>query len=163
IARPVETVRALWSAGLSPTELWAQWRHRGEMRRVQRALFYHRWASALLLGHELKLFAALERPATVEEAARAVRIQPRAAEALLRVLESQERVVRRGERFELAPFARSFLVGDGRQSLVPMLELMAAQASAFAELPGAMASGRVPAPLDIFAESSRYRAFLDAV
>jgi hypothetical protein len=163
LRQPLEILRTLWSAGFGPEELWAQWRHRAAMRRVQRSLFYHRWASALLLAHELGLFDALRQPLTVEEAARAASVHPRAAEALLRVLESQELVTRAAGRYSLTEFAGEFLAGGGRRSLQPMLELMAAEAAAFAELPGAMATGRVPAPLDIFTESSRYRAFLDAV
>jgi hypothetical protein len=161
LPRAVETLRTLWTARVGVDELWAQWRYRAEMRRVQRSLFYHRWASALLLAQELKLFDAL--PGSAGEIAETVKVHPRAAEALLRVLESQELVTRAGGRYSPTPFAREFLVSGGRRSLGPTLELMAASACSFAELPRAMATGRVPAPLDIFAESSRYRAFLDAV
>src|SRR5262245_38127839 len=92
LRRPVETLRTLWSLGAfsRPRELVAQWRHRAAFARLQRALFYHRWASALLLAHELRLFEALAAaPLSVEKTARATTIHPRAADALLRVLESE--------------------------------------------------------------------------
>lgn len=166
LRRPFETLRTIWSVGAfsRPHELYSQWRHRSEFARVRRALFYHRWTSALLLGHELRLFDALaQTPLTAEEAAAATKIHARAAEAILRVLESEHHLARDGAHFGLSPFARDYLTRTGSHSIAPMLDLMAAQASAFAELPLAMATGRVPAPLDIFSQASRYQAFLDGV
>jgi hypothetical protein len=165
LRRPVETLTTLWSTGAfaRPIELVSQWRHRDDFRRVQRALFYQRWANALLLAHQVRLFDALTAERTVDELARACALQPRAVEALLRVVESQGLVARAGERWRLTPFGRHFLTRDGRHSIANLLELMAAHAAAFAELPSAMASGRVPGALDIFSQSSRYPAFLDGV
>jgi hypothetical protein len=165
LRRPVETLTTLWSTGAfaRPLELVSQWRHRDAFRRVQRALFYQRWANALLLAHQVRLFDALTAERTVDEVARACALQPRAVEALLRVVESQGLVARGRERWRLTPFGRHFLTRDGRHSIANLLELMAAHAAAFAELPSSMASGRVPAALDIFSEASRYPAFLDGV
>jgi hypothetical protein len=165
LRRPVETLTTLWSTGAfaRPLELVSQWRHRDAFRRVQRALFYQRWANALLLAHQVRLFDALTAERTVDEVARACALQPRAVEALLRVVESQGLVARVRERWRLTPFGRHFLTRDGRHSIANLLELMAAHAAAFAELPSSMASGRVPGALDIFSEASRYPAFLDGV
>jgi acetylserotonin N-methyltransferase len=166
LRRPVESLQALWNVGAfaHPLDLVSQWRHRNAFQRVQRALFWQRWASALLLGHELKLYDVLaERPRTVDEAAAACGVHPRGADALLRVLESQGLLARAGERYAPTGFARLFLTRGGRHSIASLLDLVAAQAAAFAELPACLASGRVPSTLDIFSEASRYRAFLAGV
>jgi hypothetical protein len=165
LRRPVDTLRTMWSMGAfaRPLELVADWRHREAFRRVQRALFYQRWASALLLAHQVRLFDALTTPRTVAEAAAACGVHVRAAEALLRVLESQRLVRRDGARFQLTAFGERYLSRDGGHSIADLLDLMAAQASAFAELPARMADGRAPAALDIFSEDSRYRSFLGGV
>src|SRR5262249_51853327 len=136
LRRPVDTLRTMWSLGAfaRPLELVADWRHREAFRRVQRALFYQRWASALLLAHQVRLFDALTTPRTVVEAAVACGVRARAAEALLRVLESQRLVRRDGARFRLTAFGERYLARGGGHSIADLLDLMAAQASAFAEL-----------------------------
>jgi hypothetical protein len=131
--------------------------------RLQKSLFYHRWASALLLAHELGLFDRLaERPRTAAELA-STALNANGAEALLRVLEAEGLVERRDGRFALTTFASLYLPRSGRHSLGGMLDLMSAQASAFGELPARLADERTPAALDIFSSASRYRAFLSAV
>ena len=44
-----------------------------------------------------------------------------------------------------------------------MIDLMAAQASAFGEMPASLATGKPPRGLDVFFKTSRYKAFLKAV
>jgi hypothetical protein len=166
VRRSVRTARALWATGAlrKPAELVDRWRHRQPFQRLQKALFYHRYAAALLLGHELGLYDLLAAgPRGAAAVAEACAIHPRAAEAMLRILEAEGLLERTGEGYRLSAFGRLYLVRGGGLSMADTLDLLAAQAAAFAELPGGMASGAVPAALDIFSPDGRYQAFLDAV
>jgi hypothetical protein len=166
LRRPVETLQTMWAVGAfaRPLEAFEQWRHRAAFLRMQKALFYQRWAQALLLAHEVGMYDRLvERALPADELARACGIAPNGALALLRVLESEGLVAREGEDWALTPFSRMYLPRTGKHSLAGMLDLMAAQAAAFAELPKCLATGQVPSALDIFSDGSRYRAFLGAV
>jgi hypothetical protein len=98
-----------------------------------------------------------EQPAELaERPARAV-----ARHQLLALQHAQERLD--GARWALGEFGRLFLLRDGRHSIAQYLDLVAAQALSFAELPSGLATGRAPTLLDIFSERSRYRALLDGV
>ena len=163
---PVERIELLWSTGMlaDPISLARQWQHRRAFFKVQKALLYHRYATAMLLGHEVGLYDALAaKPLTIQKTATACAIHPRAAEALLRILESQGLVICRNGSYDLTPFGRAYLIEGSQFSIAPMLSLMAAQAAAFGELPASMASGKTPKALDIFAKNGRYKAFLGAV
>lgn len=166
IRRGAETVRVMAALGVfsDPLKLVKQWRHRAEFQRLQKALFYHRYASALLLANEVGLFAALEKGGrTIEQTAGELGVNPRAAEALLRILESEGAVERHGRRYQLSPFGAAYLAPASTFSVSPMLDLMAAQAFALAEVPRCMKSGGQPKVLDIFSKRGRYRDFLAAV
>jgi len=167
IRQPLEALRTLWTVGAfeRPLEALEQFRHRREFLRLQKSLFYHRYASALLLAHELGVFDRLdERPLNAAELSGG-RWNGNGAEALLRVLEAEGLVARDGAgRFALTRFAALYLPRRGRHSLGGMLDLMSAHATAFAELPACLSDGeRTPSALDIFSDGSRYRAFLGAV
>ena len=169
LRRTARRLRMLWAMGVptDPIAFARQWRHRRAFARLQRSLFYHRYATAVLLGHEIGLFDALAAAARSShdssELASACGVDPRAAEALARILESEGMVERRGAGWGLSGFGELFLARSGEASVAPMLDLMAAQATAFAELPASMKTGAVPGALDIFSESGRHRAFLGAV
>ncbi len=161
-----DKLRTMWAIGLfeRPVELLSQWRHRVTFARLQKAFFYHRYATAVLLGHEIGLFEALsESRLTADEAAQKTGIHPRAALALLRILESEGFVSQTHRRYAFNEAGMTFLSRSSPTSLSPMLDLMAAQASAFSELPGGLASGTVPSALDIFDDKGRYQAYLSAV
>jgi hypothetical protein len=166
IRQPLEAIRTLWTVGAfdKPLEALEQFRHRHQFMRLQKSLFYHRYASALLIAHELGLFDRLrERPLSAAELADD-RLNANGADALLRVLEAEGLLERDGAvRFKLTPFAALYLPRRARHSLGGMLDLMSAQAAAFAELPDCLGAERVPSALDIFSAGSRYRAFLAAV
>lgn len=166
IRNPLKAARMLWTTGelTRPRELAQRWRHRRDFSRVQKALFYHRYATAFFLGHETGLFDELAGgPKSVEEVARACEVAPRSAEQLLRVLESEHMVARHEARFQLTDFGRQYMWREGRFSMVPTLDLMAAQAAAFPEICSGMKTGKVPSTLDIFSDEGRYNSFLDAV
>lgn len=161
-----DRLRTMWAIGLfeRPGELLSQWRHRATFARLQKAFFYHRYATAVLLGHEIGLFEALSAgPLTSEEAAEKTGVHFRAALALLRILESEGFVSHARQRYTLNEAGKMFLSRSSATSLSPMLDLMAAQAAAFAELPAGLASGTVPTALDIFDDKGRYKAYLSAV
>jgi hypothetical protein len=166
IRQPLEALRTLWRVGAfaRPLEALEQFRHRHQFMRLQKSLFYHRYASALLLAHELGIFDRLaERARTPAELADGT-LNPNGADALLRVLEAEGLLARDGDgRFALTRFAALYLPRGGRHSLGGMLDLMSASASAFAELPRCLAGDETPAALDILSDGSRYRAFLGAV
>src|SRR5690242_4066894 len=106
VRRPVQTVQTLWHVGAfaRPLDALAQLRHRHAFQRVQKALFYQRWATALLAAHELGVFDRLsEGPATVGELARATSAHAAALAALLRILEAQQLVRADGACWVLTP------------------------------------------------------------
>ncbi len=166
LRKSVRTVRMLWATGAlrRPGELVDRWRHRDAFKQIEKALFYHRYAAAFMLGHELgiydQLYAGGKR---IDEIAEACGIHPRAAEALLRILTGEELLVRIGDEYQLSEFGRLYMAREGRLSLADSFDLMAAQALAFAELESGMKTGQVPAALDIFSADGRYQAFLNAV
>lgn len=163
LAQAVRSVRA--SGALEdPLAALSHFRHRHALSRLTRALFYHRWTTALLLAHELGVFDALQRgPRTADELAADCHTHARSAEAILRILESQRLLASRDGRFELTPFARAYLVRGGEQSLTDTLDLVAAHAISVPEIAEGVKTGRSPAALDIFSDGGRYRAFLGAV
>lgn len=169
LRKAARRLQMLWAMGVTsdPIALARQWRHRRAFAQLQRSLFYHRYASAVLLGHEIGIFDALAAPTGSPRdsghIASACEIDPRAAEALARILESEGMLERRSAGWVLSGFGEHFLVRGGELSVAPMLDLMAAQAMAFAELPASMRTGAVPRALDVFPDSGRYRAFLGAV
>ncbi len=137
--------------------------HKKGLARLRRALFYHRMASGILLANELGLFAAWREPQRAEQVARRLAIHPRAALALLRILEAVGLVRRSGPRFEPTPLARVAITPGAPDSMAPMLDLMSAQARAFDALVSGVTTGVVPPILDIFSDQARCAAFLDAV
>lgn len=156
----------MWALGAfsKPRELLEQWRHRVGFMKLQKSLFYHRYASAVLLAHEVGIFDALkDGPLSFQQVGSKCQIHPRSAEALVRIVESQGLAKRRAEGYELSKFAEAYLTRTSRFSLSPMLELMTAQSLAFADLPQAVRDGSIPGVLDIFSDEGRYQAFLDAV
>jgi hypothetical protein len=166
VRRPVETFRTMWRVGAfaRPLDALEQLRHRQAFQRVQKALFYQRWATALLAAHELGLFDRLAAgPASAAELAAATGAHAAALEALLRILEAEHLVRADGTRWSLTSFAQAYLSRDASHSIAGMIDLVAAQATAFAELPAALRAGKTPAVLDIFQADSRYQAFLRAV
>jgi hypothetical protein len=166
IRKPLKAARMLWATGelAKPRELAEKWRHRAAFKRVHKALFYHRYATAFFLGHEAGVFNQLyAAPRSVDELADACSISPRAADSLLRVLESERLVTRDGDRYRLTDFGKLYMAREGRYTMAPTLDLMAAQAAAFPEVRVGMQTGRVPSTLDIFSEDGRYNSFLDAV
>lgn len=166
LVRPLRLARLAWVTGAlsDPTLFVKRVRFGDELARVGRSLYHFRAATALLLAHELGLFRELTGGAKREaDVAEKLGLDPRSLEALSRILESQDLVRRKGDELRLSTFAEAFIATDGPESIAPMLDLMAAQASSFAELAECMRRGGVPSALDIFSESGRYRAFLDAV
>lgn len=166
VRRPVDAIRTLWATGAfrDPKTLMTQFRHRSSVKRMTRALFYHRYATATLLGVEAGVYDALATgPMNHRELAEACDINPRGADALLRILESQGAVIRDGSRFKLSEFAAEFLAHGGPASVADTLELMAAQAAAFGDLREGLRTGEVSSELNIFSDSGRHNAFLNAV
>jgi len=159
-------IRGLWESGVltDPAELRNYWRDREDMRRVQRSLFYHRFATALLLARRLGLLTALaDGPLTSEAAGKRCEILPEAAASLLRILESENVVRRSGDRYSLTEFGRRSLVESGPFSFADTLDLVAAQAAAFGEVEEALRTGATPPSLDIFEDNGATEAFLASV
>lgn len=166
VRRPAAALWTLWATGLlaEPRAVAARLRHRAALSRLQKALFYHRYATALLLGHEVGLFEALRAgPRTPGEVAAACGVLPRAAEQLLRILEAEGALERAGARFGLSRFGERFLLSGTEGSAAPTLDLMGAQAASFPDARSGLRDGAVPVELDIFSDAGRHRAFLDAV
>ena len=166
VRRPVDAIRTLWSTGAfrDPKTLMTQWRHRNAVKKLTRAIFYHRYATAALLGVEAGVYDALVAgPMTHEELAVACDLNPRGTDALLRILESQGAVTRSGKRYALTEFAAAFLAHGEPTSVADTMELMAAQAAAFGDMKAGLRTGDVSPELNIFSDSGRHNAFLNAV
>ena len=158
--------RLMWALGgfSKPLALIDHWRHRYSFFRVQKAFLYHRYATALLLAHEIGVLDQLAQGArSAASLADVLDVHERAAEAILRILESEGFTIRTGQQYELSDFARDYLTESGRYSMSPILDLMAAQAAAFPAIPEGMRTGEVPKVLDIFDTKGRYKAYLSAV
>ena len=161
LKKPAEAIEMLWNVGAlaQPLEALRHLRHRAQFERLQKSLFYHRYASAILLAHELGLFERIAAGRAPTDG----RLNANGIDALTRVLESEGLLRRAGDRFALTPFAERYLARSSPHAIAGMLDLMSAQAAAFGEVPARLADGHAPAALDIFADGSRYRAFLGAV
>ncbi len=166
VRMPIETAQLLWTTGAfaDPVGLAKQWLHRRLIKRVHRSLFDFRYATALLLAQRVGLLACLDAgPKSFAQAASHLDAQPRAVEALMRVLESQGMLSQQDGVFALSKAGRLLLSADSPHGITNMLELMSAQAEAFGQIVSGMRSGATPAALDIFDQSGSYQAFLDAV
>ena len=139
-------------------------RHLKDYRRIDRALFYHRYAASLLLAYHLGLFEALDGgPREPDTIARRLRIRPEAARNLLQILLSQNLVRCTEGRYELTEFAAEFFNPDSDVSLVPMLEVAETYARAYPHFFDAAESGAAPGLLDVFDEEGRVDALLTGV
>ncbi len=166
LQRTRRLVRTLRASGVteSPGTLFRFFRHRQQLRRLSRVFFDFRYGMALLMSHEVGLLSACaQRQLTPEELASAVGIHPRAAEALLLILESADLVERRDDRFGLTEFSAKYLVPGSADSIAPMLGLLAGNAGAFSDAVTGLRTGATPRALDIFTPDGRYRDFIDAV
>jgi len=166
VRRNVEAMQFLVALGAQNgiSSLVSKYKHRDAFLRFNRALLYHRYATALLLAHRSGLLRHLfERLDNPEGIAASIQVHPRAVAHLLRILEAEGYVERRGQSWTLSSFAHDFLCPESPSSVAPMLELLGAQAASFGELPKAMRTGKVPKELDIFSDHSNYEAFLQAV
>ena len=147
-----------------PAAVMSRWRHRKAYARMNRAFFYQRYATAILLGSQLGVYAALgEKPQTAEELAKQCGIRPGAASALLRILESEGLLKREGKSYHLSAFAAEALQGEGPFAVTHMLDLLVAQTAAFPQVADGMRTGKVPDSLDIFSDQGNHQAFLTAV
>lgn len=166
VRRNVEALQFMMALGAQNGlgSLLGMYKYKNDFAKFNKALLFHRFATALLLGHRIGLFDhLLERLDDTEGVAVALKIHPRAALQLLRILEAEGYVERRGQSWTLSEFAREFLARNSPSSVSSMLELMSAQASAFGQLPRSFKNGKVPKELDIFSDHSNYEAFLQAV
>lgn len=133
-------------------------------RQVDRALFYHRYATALMLAHNLGVFDRLrDRALTVEQLAGRCEMEVSAARTLVRILESQNLVRREGDRVEATGFTRHFLRRDSPVSLTTLVDIGTAYAESFNDMLEAAKTGERPPRLDIFDERGRDDALLDGV
>jgi hypothetical protein len=166
LQRRADQLNAMLATGLlaDPLGLALQWGSRQTFVRVQRALTYQRFAASLLVAHRVGLIEKLfDIPQSPAKLARNLRLRPRAVESLLRILESEGVAVERGEGYTLSAFGRLYLAKRSRFSVAPMLDLMAAQAAAFAEWPRALQTGEPPSNLNIFTPDGEYHAVLESV
>lgn len=139
-------------------------RHFRDYRRVDRALFYHRFAAHLLLSYRLGIFDALgDEIRGVDEVCDRCDIDEAAARNLLRILQSQGFVQRSGDGYEATAFARAFFDPDQPGSMAPMFEIAETYARGYPAFFEAAQTGRRPAMLDIYNEQGRVDALLDGV
>lgn len=165
--RYLRGAKVAWNTGAlrqSPVRLLKLLRHRREFSRVSKALFYHRFATALFVAVELGVFEALlESAQSSAQLAERCDANPEAIRTLVRILEAQDWVSRAGEQVSLTAFARDFFEADGPMSARYMLSLMSTQAKAFPQVIDSMRTGRTPDALDVRDLDGSYPAFLTAV
>src|SRR5579884_3544487 len=110
---------------------------------IGRLIVDYRAAKAVFLGCELDLFTAVDgRGATAAQAARLRRLDPRATEILLDALAGLGLLHKRAGRYRLAPGARLRLLPGSPGSLAANLRYQERLSGAYAELAGAVRSGR---------------------
>ena len=162
----METARAVIAA--EPWTDWRgfmeQWRQREPLIRLQKSLFYQRYATAVLLAHRVGVFDALAAgPATSAELANRCQLRNRSADALLRILHAQGYVDRDADRYELSDFAQLYLTQGGAHSLSDTLDFVAVQTESFADTAAGLRTGHAPAKLDIHSDEAAYPQFVRAV
>lgn len=139
-------------------------RHFREYRRINQALFYHRYATSLLFAFRLGVLEIFEEgPAGVKDVAQGCDIDEAAARTLLQILESQEILQRRGDLFETTPFASEFFASRSSVSLLPMLEVCETYACSYPAFFESARTGKAPPRLDIFNAEGRVDSLLDGV
>ena len=166
IRKPVALAQSIAASDVwrDPRGLAAQWKHRNEFAKLQKSLFYHRYANAILLGHSHGVFDALEQGAkTADEISGSCQLTPRAAEAQLRILHAQGMVERNANRYQLSEFAHMYLTTNGPFSVADTLSLMREQLGAFNGVADGMRTGRAPAALDIHLQTSAHATLVNAV
>jgi len=155
IQTPIDATRAVVSGALPRDPAYAK---------LNKAALNYRYITAILFAHELGMLDVLHQgPQDAEMLGERCDIHPRAAQNMLRILESMDLLKRTGDTFSLTSFARDFLSSQGRDSQSPLLDLMAAQANSFSEILEGMRTGQIPDGLNIFSDEARYPAFLSAV
>lgn len=139
-------------------------RHLGTYREIDRALFYHRFASTLLLAYRLGIIDAIvEGPATDEELADRCDLKPAAVRNLAELLEAQGLIHSTERGWEASSFCREFLSEHSRVSLAPLLDIGTSYAESFPAMVDAAADGQTPQLLDIFDDTARVDELLDGV
>lgn len=139
-------------------------RHFEQFRRLDRALFDHRYASTVLIAWELGIFdELLEGPTDVRGLADGCDIEIEAAANILAILESQQLVMSRGDSFEASPFVETFFDEASDVSLAPMLDLGVSYAGSFSEMVDGARTGRTPPMLDVYDDQGRVDAIVDGV
>ena len=162
----IERARSFVATGAlsRPRELLRRARFHREFAAVDKAFFYHRYATALFLAQRSGLFDVLtdqEQPVPV--LAEQLGYEVCTVDTLLRILESQQWVERTASGARLTPFAELFLHDETMYSGRPMLELMGVFANAFPEVEHGLKSATTPAALDVQNVDGSYRLFLSAV
>lgn len=144
--------------------LMAVMRHFGDYRRVERALYHHRYAVVLLLAYRVGLFEVLaERTGEITEIAKWCDLPAEVVQNLLMILQTQGWVERNGNRWRATEPARALLCGGSAASMVPMFQVAESYATAFPDLVEAASTGETPSILDVFDDSGRTDDLLDGV
>lgn len=159
-------LRSMWAAGAfsDPTGLSRRMKHRKNLEKIQRSLFYHRYASALFLAARSGVFDVLRRgELTHSELASQASLHSEATGTLIRILESQNLVSMHDGRIRLTEFGRFFVAEDSPWAVRPMVELMSRQAMAFPEVVDGLSTGAQPASLDVTTDGGAHLAFLASV
>ncbi|MFU8802279.1 MAG: hypothetical protein ACNA8W_00580, partial [Bradymonadaceae bacterium] len=140
-------------------------RHGPTLFELQRALFYHRYATAVLMAYRLGVFEALDAgPRPLSDLARICGMHPEAAASLVRILEAQNLVERTAHHeLQLTAAAAAFLSHSSPTSMVPMLEVCETFAHCFPHLLEGTRGGAIAGELDIFDPLGRIDAILDGV
>ena len=159
-------VRSLVATGalFQPQELLRRARFHREFAAVDKALFFHRYATILFLAQRHGLFDALSTETqAVASLAERIKLDVEPVETMLRILESQGWVDRSLRGVKLTAFGELFLNDETAYSGRPMLELMGEFANAYPQVEDALRTGVTPAALDVQNTNGSYRLFLSAV
>ena len=159
-------VRSLVATGalFQPQELLRRARFHREFAAIDKALFFHRYATILFLAQRHGLLDALSRETqSVANIAERIKLDAEPVETMLRILESQGWVDRGFRGVKLTAFGELFLNDETAYSGRPMLELMGEFASAYPQVEEALRTGSIPPALDVQNTDGSYRLFLSAV
>ena len=147
-------------------------RFRREHDQLREALTYYRYTFGLMLALRVGLLDALEdEPRTTAALAERAGTTERAAEMLLRILESQGYAQRirpdhcntTPARWRRTEFTRHFLSRAGALSYGPLIDLLGNFGLSLDDIVSGLQNGTVAESLDVFDDDGHVDAFLNAV
>lgn len=166
LQRPAKAVQGMINGNTieQVRQYLTHFRYRKEYSELEDALNKFRYFYGIMIARDLGVFRALdERPMTNDALAERCEFHPRAADSILRILETEGLVIREEEIYKLSDFGSEFLAPGGLVSVDPFLDFVSAFLGSYEDIVEGMKTGEVPPKLDVFSDKADYEAYLEAV